>query len=70
MYDYNTHRMSICEYCGKRFMDECGDSFCSSRCERQWENEHASCDHCGDEVGEDDLKHGLCENCQDELLGE
>jgi hypothetical protein len=37
MDDYNTFRYTICEQCGRRFKDDCGDSFCSGRCESEWE---------------------------------
>lgn len=33
-------RYVSCEYCGTRFTDDCGDVFCSSSCERQWENDN------------------------------
>lgn len=39
MRDHAYHRQVTCEYCGTRFMDDCGDSFCSSTCERLYENE-------------------------------
>jgi hypothetical protein len=37
MWDYNTTRLVHCETCGKGFRDDCGDVFCSTRCERIWE---------------------------------
>lgn len=39
MNDYNTYRYTNCEWCGRRFKDDCGDSFCSSSCERQYEED-------------------------------
>jgi hypothetical protein len=60
-------RSETCVQCGKGFMDDCGDSFCSSSCERQWDDEHAECDNCGEECGLDNLNtFGLCEACEDE----
>ena len=32
-------KLVTCEQCGGRFMDDCGDSFCSSSCEREYESE-------------------------------
>ena len=58
-------RSTTCEQCGRRFQDDCGDSFCSSSCEREWESEHQHCEICGDEYHEDDLNEDLiCENCE------
>lgn len=62
--------MVNCEWCGKRFMDDCGDAFCSSSCERQYENEHMECEECGGEVGADNLENGLCEDCLEKLKEE
>jgi hypothetical protein len=60
--------METCGNCGKRFMSDSGDEFCSSSCEKEYENEHAECNHCREAVGKDHLDHrGLCENCADEL---
>lgn len=67
---YEGYAMETCEYCGRRFMDDCGADFCSERCERQYENEHATCDHCNDSVGEDNLTCGLCECCYSELVAD
>jgi hypothetical protein len=48
-------------------MDDCGDSFCSSHCENQYNREHAECEMCGREVGEDNLNScRICENCEEE----
>jgi hypothetical protein len=60
------YRHTTCEVCGKGFMDDCGDVFCSSYCERQYEREHEECEICGREVGEDGLEKGICENCYEE----
>jgi hypothetical protein len=60
--------MENCEWCGKRFMSDCGDSFCSSSCERQYERENKECEHCRAAVGVDNLDYrSLCENCVEEL---
>lgn len=56
-------RSTMCVICGSRFMDDCGDSVCSSSCEREYEREYAPCQECGDEVGEDNLERGLCNHC-------
>jgi hypothetical protein len=57
-------RHTRCEHCGKGFMDDCGDAFCSASCERAYERENKQCDNCGDEVGADNLNiHDLCERC-------
>lgn len=62
------YSMENCEWCGKRFMSDCGDAFCSSSCERAYKNEHAECQHCREEVGGDNLdSRGLCDNCAEEL---
>jgi hypothetical protein len=62
----HTYRMESCSVCGKGFMSDCGDVFCSSSCEREYEREYAKCERCDDEVGEDNLIDGLCECCQEE----
>lgn len=67
MMDYNTTRIVHCEVCGKGFSDDCGENFCSSSCERKYEDEHAECMVCGDEVGESNLDDGICDNCLDEM---
>jgi hypothetical protein len=60
-------RHTTCAVCGKGFMDDCGDSFCSSHCERQYEKEHEPCTECGNEVGEENLNFNrVCENCEEE----
>jgi hypothetical protein len=60
-------RYVSCQWCGKGFADDCGDLFCSSRCETEYEKEYAECKGCGDEVGESNLnEHGLCESCEEE----
>lgn len=64
--DYNTHRMEICINCNKRFIDDCGSDFCSSSCENEFERVHAECEQCGDIVGEENLTHGICDNCIEE----
>lgn len=70
-YEPNLYRMATCEQCGNRFLDDCGDIFCSSRCEREWDKEHAACENCGDEVGEDNLDmNGNCEPCAEKLEDE
>jgi hypothetical protein len=33
-------RSKPCEQCGRYFMDDCNDAFCSSSCERRYENEN------------------------------
>jgi hypothetical protein len=66
MFEPNTHRVTRCEQCGHRFIDECGDSFCSSSCEREYEYDHRACEECGEEIGEDNLNAlGICEECED-----
>lgn len=40
MFDYNTTRVVTCENCGRSFKDDCGDSFCSASCEREWERKN------------------------------
>lgn len=65
MQDYNTFRYTDCVVCGSRFKDDCGDSFCSSSCERDYEREHAKCEECDEEVGWDNLTQGgKCEDCE------
>jgi hypothetical protein len=59
-------RHTSCVVCGKGFMDDCGDSVCSSSCERQYERDYAKCEKCGDEVGEDNLNDGVCETCEED----
>lgn len=67
MFEPNTHRYTNCEWCGKRFVDDCGDSFCSSSCENQYEEEHARCERCNSEVGATNLNSDyLCEDCEEE----
>jgi hypothetical protein len=64
--DYNTTRTVDCIVCGRGFRDDCGDSFCSSSCEREYEsNQLQDCNRCGKEVHPDDLEHGLCEWCNE-----
>jgi hypothetical protein len=56
-----------CHVCGKGFRDDCGDIFCSSSCERQYERDNAKCKLCDEEVGEDHLNNDyICENCEEE----
>lgn len=50
-----------CNYCGRSFRDDCGDSFCSSSCEREWNEEHV-CTNCEGEFEE--LCDGLCADCE------
>lgn len=65
--DANTYRYTTCAQCGDRFKDDCGDSFCSSSCEREYEREHVTCERCGNEFHENDLNNfNECENCEDE----
>jgi hypothetical protein len=60
-------RSKPCEQCGRYFMDDCNDAFCSSSCERRYENEHMACDGCGEEVGDDNLNEaGYCYDCEEE----
>jgi hypothetical protein len=61
-------RSTTCVQCGRGFMDDCGDAFCSSSCEREYEreNETEECSKCGQEFKVDDLYKGLCEYCEDE----
>lgn len=67
MDDYNTFRYTNCAQCGDRFRDDCGDVFCSGSCEREYEREHAKCERCDVEYGEDDLNSDfICENCEEE----
>jgi hypothetical protein len=63
------YSMETCTHCGKRFMSDSGDDFCSSSCEREYEREHVECERCGNEVGEDNLERGLCEWCLEYLEG-
>jgi hypothetical protein len=59
--------MENCEWCGKRFMSDCGDSFCSSSCENAFEKEHEEkCENCGDEV----YKDGYCQDCWEDIYRE
>jgi hypothetical protein len=68
-YDPNCWRHTNCVVCHKGFMDDCGDVFCSSSCENIYEREHAKCERCENEFGEDNLNQaGICENCEEELL--
>jgi hypothetical protein len=61
-------RSATCVQCGRGFSDDCGDSFCSSSCERHYEQYHMECSRCGDEVGEDNLNESsICESCEIEL---
>jgi hypothetical protein len=65
--DYNTTRIVHCEVCGKPFKDDCGDVFCSNRCERRYDDDHACCEECGNECGKDNLNSdNICENCEEE----
>jgi hypothetical protein len=65
------YSMETCEQCGKRFMSDSGDQFCSNSCERQFESDHAECKHCREQVGESHLSfRGLCESCEEELENE
>jgi hypothetical protein len=67
MDDYNTFRYTTCAVCGNRFKDDCGESFCSSSCERKYDDEHAECQECNEEVGLNNLNtFGICENCEEE----
>jgi hypothetical protein len=59
-------RSTTCVQCGKGFMDDCGDSFCSSSCEDRYDREHMECDRCGCDVGEDNLVHGICWKCEEQ----
>lgn len=45
-------------------MDDCGDVFCSARCEREYDRAHRckKCEEDYDELNED----GLCEYCEEE----
>lgn len=67
MYWGAEYRHTNCVVCGKSFMDDCGESFCSGVCERQYEYEHATCEKCGNEVGQSNLNNDdICENCEEE----
>lgn len=57
------YRPTTCMQCDRTFMDDCGDSFCSDSCEREYENEHAACEDCGEEVGDENLMGGICSDC-------
>lgn len=48
VWDWNTTRLVSCVVCGKGFKDDCGDVFCSSKCEREWEvnNQEDEEDEC------------------------
>lgn len=66
-YEPHLCRYILCAQCGKEFRDDCGDVFCSGSCESQYEREHAKCERCDNEVGEDNLNsNNICENCEDE----
>lgn len=66
MFEPNTHRYTNCEWCGRRFVDDCGDSFCSSSCTNQYEDYHTECAGCGDEKEDGEFIDGVCENCREE----
>jgi hypothetical protein len=59
-------RSTTCVQCGGSFMDDCGDSFCSSSCEKEYDRQHEECSRCGCDVGEDNLVDGICWDCDDE----
>lgn len=61
-YGYQSYR---CPQCGKGVMSDCGGDFCSTSCENAYENDHAECETCGREVGEDSLYQGKCERCHE-----
>jgi hypothetical protein len=68
MFEPNTHRMATCEWCGKRFADDCGDSFCSSSCENSAEEYHKKCEGCGCEQEDVMFPDGCyCGDCLDEM---
>jgi hypothetical protein len=71
MYDH-THRLVSCIVCGKNFVDDCGDAFCSSSCENAYEseNETEECSRCGAECKPDELYKGLCEYCEEDMKDE
>lgn len=60
-------RSETCIVCGHGFMDDCGDVFCSSSCERTYERENAreKCVKCEDEFHPDELYRGMCESCEE-----
>lgn len=61
-------RSTTCEQCGKRFMDDCGDAFCSPSCENTYNSDHELCGNCGEEYSSDELNvEGLCKDCEEEL---
>jgi hypothetical protein len=65
-------RSTTCVVCGSHFMDDCGDAFCSSSCERAYEeeNETEECVRCGEECKPDELYKGLCEYCEEDMKDE
>jgi hypothetical protein len=65
-------RSTTCVQCGRGFIDDCGDAFCSSSCEREYEreNETEECSRCGTECKPDELYKGLCEYCEEDVKEE
>jgi hypothetical protein len=64
-------RSKTCENCGRYFMDDCNDAFCSSSCENEYNRGHVECERCGYEYHEDDLNsNNICESCEEELEDE
>jgi hypothetical protein len=67
MFEPNTHRYTNCEYCGRRFVDDCGDSFCSSSCTNNYEEYHKQCMTCGDEREDNNWDNSdICDSCAEE----
>lgn len=67
MSEPHLYRYTQCEQCGKGFKDDCGESFCSSHCEEEYDCEHTACELCGKEVGQANLNSELiCEDCEHE----
>lgn len=65
--DYNTYRYTNCEVCGRRFKDDCGDSFCSSSCSDKYDEYHKECKKCGVEQEDNNWEDpDICDNCLEE----
>lgn len=65
-YEPNLWGYVTCPQCSTRFLSDCGVDFCSSSCESEYDRDHAECECCGKETGEDYLnKNGVCEKCEE-----
>lgn len=60
-------RTVYCVVCGRGFSDDCGDAFCSSSCEREYEQEQEQeCRECGECYNPEFLSaDGNCDRCQE-----